>query len=86
MVQKENMTGYVYLRNALQNEIREIASELNLLMVKNISYNPGAILHQDSSFLSFPNFSLKPFICPFQDAERGVLNFSSGKDFKMQLQ
>lgn len=44
------MTRYVYLRNELQNEIRKIASELNLLMVKNISDIPGAILHQESTF------------------------------------
>jgi len=36
-VQNENMTRYVYLRNTLQNETSRIASELNMLMAKNIS-------------------------------------------------
>lgn len=81
------MTRYVYLRNALQNEIRKIATELNMIMVKNISDTPGVILHQDSSF-SLPSkyFFKKHSYVQFQDAERGVPNFSSGKDFKLQLQ
>lgn len=49
-VQKENMTRKVYLRNILQNEISKIASEWNILMVKNITDIPAAILHQNSFF------------------------------------
>lgn len=38
----------VYPRNTLQNEISKITSELNMLMVKNITDVPAAILHQNS--------------------------------------